>query len=75
MLLWLPDLTYRTYAGDEIPIITTASPQLLKLHKITKAMPPHALQVPAWRIVSMPPDTYDLCLLIIGLPSNSTGVL
>ena len=36
---------------------------------------PLPLQVPAWRILSVPPDTYACYLLIIGLPSYSTKVL
>ena len=47
------------YARDEIAIITTE--MLLKLRKLLKAMMFHVKQVPAWRILSMPPGTYD-CL-------------
>ena len=48
---------------------------LLKLHKIMKAMMSHAYQVPAWRILSLPLDTYKSCLLFISLQSYSTEVL
>ena len=35
----------------------------------------HATPVPAGRILSVPPDTYDCHLLIMGVPSFSTEAL
>ena len=32
-------------------------------------------KVPPWRILSVLPDIYDYCLLIIGLPNYNTEVL
>ena len=49
--------------------------QLLELNKIIKAVMSHAKIFSAWRGLSMPLDTYDDCLLIIGLPSYNTEML
>ena len=59
MVSWMQlssTLRYRTYVGDEIAIITTTAPAVMMAH---------AKQVPAWRILSVPPDTYDWHLLIV----------
>ena len=62
-------LGYCSYAGDEIAIITTAPTQCYfnTLHQIIKAIMFHALQVPALTRLSMPSDTDDCRLPVIGL--------
>ena len=62
-------LRYCTYAGDEIAITTTAPPLVTETTQNPKG------QVPAWRILNVPFDTYDCHLLIICLPNYSSEVL
>ena len=35
----------------------------------------HVNQVPAWKVLNVPPDTYDWCLLIIGFSLFTVAVL
>ena len=53
-------------------IITTAPPPVTEITQ-RKATMSHAKPIPAWRILSVPLDTYVCCVLIIGLPAiNNT---
>ena len=72
----LTDLRYHsvTYA-EEIAIITTAPSPVAMSQNIIKAMIFHAKQAPAYRILSVPHDTYDCHLLITNSPRYSTEVL
>ena len=77
-ILPLPDLRYCTYAGDEIAIITKAPHPVAEItqnHRGYGVDMSHAYQVPAWIILSVPPDTYDCRFKVIGLPCYSTEVL
>ena len=71
----LTGLRYRTYAGYEIAIIATEPPPVTAITQIHKGYDVPWLTSSCLENLSVPPDTHDCQLLIVGLPTKSTEVL
>ena len=62
---------YCIYAVDEIAIITTVPAPVTEITQNHNGYDVPACHVSAWTSLSMPPDTYDCHLLMIGLCNYS----